>query len=288
MSQAGIGTFRAPRATNHHLTGTDASGEHPRSGGTVIRRIFIPLIATLGLLVALAGPAGAHVTVSSDNATQGGYATVTFRVPNEESDAATVGIKVQLPVDHPIANVSVQPKPGWTYKVTTSKLEKPITVHGSQVTEAVSEIEWTGGKIEPGEFDQFLIQAGPLPTDTDSLTFKTIQTYRDASGKTSEAAWIQEPTAADSDPDHPAPVLALLPAKGAGASATTIAGGTSDTGAGSASGPSVTATAKAPDSAKGLATTALVVAIVGLLAGLVALGPAAGRRRTSDDGGAPR
>lgn len=204
------------------------------------RRLAAPLIAALGLLVVLALPAAAHVTVSSDNATQGGYATITIRVPNEESDADTVGLKIQLPTDHPIANVSVQPKPGWTFKATTKKLDTPIkTGHGS-LDEAVTEIEWTGGKIAPGEFDQFLIQAGPLPTDTDSLTFKAIQTYSDSAGKTSEVAWIEQAQPGEAEPTHPAPVLKLASASGDDAHGTST--DDDSTHAGSDAEPSVTAT----------------------------------------------
>jgi uncharacterized protein len=209
----------------------------------MIHRLAAPLIAAFGVLVVLALPAAAHVTVSSDNATRGGYATITIRVPNEESDADTVGVKIQLPTDHPIANVSVQPKPGWTFKTTTKKLENPIRTDDGSIDEAVSEIEWTGGRIAPGEFDQFLIQAGPLPTDTDALTFKAIQTYRDSAGKTSEVAWIEQSGPGQAEPEHPAPVLKLTSAS-AGDSGTDAAAATSQT----APGPSVTAADGAPSS----------------------------------------
>lgn len=175
----------------------------------MIRRLAIFVIAALGLATLVAAPAGAHVTVDADDATPGGYAVVTFRVPNETSDATTVGLRIQLPVDHPIANVALQPKPGWTAETTVETLDEPIDTGHGTVTEAVTEIEWTGGEIAPGEFDQFLIQAGPLPTGTESLTFKAIQTYRDSTGETSEVAWIEEPVSPDDQPEHPAPVLAL-------------------------------------------------------------------------------
>lgn len=178
----------------------------------MFRRLTVLFLAAAGLLAVVALPASAHVTVTSDGATKGGFSVITFRVPNEETDAATVALKVQLPVDHPIAFVSVQPKPGWTVTSTTTKLAKPLQAHGQDITEAVTEVEWTGGKIEPGQFDQFSIQAGPLPTDTDSLTFKAIQTYRDAAGKTQDVAWIQESVPGEAEPDHPAPVLQLASA----------------------------------------------------------------------------
>ncbi len=121
-------------------------------------------VAALG--VWSAGAASAHVTVNAVGATQGGYTVLTFRVPTESATASTTKLKVQLPTDHPIASVSVQPHAGWSYKVTTSKLATPITTDDGQLTEAVSEIDWAADSdaaIKPGEFDQFNVSAGPLP-----------------------------------------------------------------------------------------------------------------------------
>ena len=138
------------------------------------RRVVISLVVALGALVLAAVPAAAHVKVDPSDATQGSYTVLTFRVPNEEPDADTVGLRLQLPVDHPLASVSVQPKPGWKYEVKRSKLAKPLQSDDGSVEEADSEIDWTGGKIGPGEFDTFSISVGPLPTDTDQLVFKII------------------------------------------------------------------------------------------------------------------
>ncbi len=68
---------------------------------------------------------------------------------------------------------------------------------------------WTAdsaaAQIKPGEFQEFPVSLGPLPTDTDKLVFKAVQTYSD----NSEVSWIQEPGA-----EHPAPVLSLTPKDG--------------------------------------------------------------------------
>ena len=65
-------------------------------------------------LVGLAGAASAHVTVNPGSAEQGGFTKVAFRVPNERDDAGTTKVQVDLPMDHPIAFVSVRPVPGWS------------------------------------------------------------------------------------------------------------------------------------------------------------------------------
>src|SRR5215470_8995676 len=222
-----------------------------------IRRLTVTGLLT-GALLALAAPALAHVSVSSPDATQGGSGTITFRVPDESESAATTKVTVQIPVDQGIAAVSVLPVPGWTHKETTTKLATPVTTDdGDQVTEAVSTVEWTAATaaagIEPGEYGEFSVTAAPLPK-AESITFKVLQTYRD--GK--QVAWIEE-SVNGAEAAHPAPVL-TLPAAGAGGSAP-------------AGAPSPAAGA-APAGSDGTATAALVLGILGLLAGLAGLGVA--------------
>ncbi len=175
-------------------------------------RTFLAAAAGIAVLV-VAAPASAHVTVTSPGARQGGYATLTFTVPTESDTAATTGLTVQLPTDTPIASVTVQPKPGWTWRATRTKLGTPVTTDDGQVTEAISRIDWsaTGGGIRPGEFDQFVLSAGPLPK-VDSLTFKVLQTYSDGT----VTRWIETPApGSDAQPEHPAPSLVLTATSGA-------------------------------------------------------------------------
>jgi uncharacterized protein YcnI len=167
------------------------------------------VLAGVGTLV-LAGVASAHVTVTSPGATQGGGdQEITFRVPVEK-DANTIGLKLSLPTDTPIASVDVEPVAGWTHTEKTVKLAKPIVTDDGDITEAVSEIDWTaqpGQGLVPGEFGAFTIIAGQLP-ETPSLTFKAIQIYSDGT----QVAWTQtEAPGSTADLDNPAPVLPLAP-----------------------------------------------------------------------------
>ena len=163
------------------------------------------------LTLALAVPASAHVTVNPNTAVQGGYAKVTFRVPNESDTANTTKVEVNLPADAPFASVSLKPVAGWTMAPVRSKLAKPIEAHGTQITEAVSKITWTatGDGLLPGEFDLFTISAGPLPTKPNKLTFKAVQTY--SNGEV--VSWIQQTVKGAPEPEHPAPTLTLTAAK---------------------------------------------------------------------------
>jgi uncharacterized protein YcnI len=171
-------------------------------------RKFAAVVAGATIAVAgLAGPALAHVTVNPRTAEQGSYAKVAFRVPNERDNAGTTKLQVDLPMDHPLSSVSVRPLPGWDVKVEKSKLDKPIQAHGGELTEAVSRITWSGGKIQPGQFQEFDVSMGPLPTGTDKMLFKAVQTY--SNGEV--VRWDQEPAAGGEEPEHPAPVLTLTP-----------------------------------------------------------------------------
>ncbi len=207
-----------------------------------------------------AGTASAHVTVSSPSASQGGYAVLIFQVPTESDTASTTEFKLQLPADQPLASVSVQPHTGWSYTVTNAKLASPISSDDGSVTEAVSVIDWKADSaataIKPGQFDQFLVSAGPLPK-APTMTFKAIQTYSD--GKV--VSWIEQAApGSNTEPDHPAPTLKLA------------AAGTSSTA--SASGPAATVTSVAgttSDSGGTKATVGLVLGIIGTLLGALAL-----------------
>jgi uncharacterized protein YcnI len=163
---------------------------------------------TAFMIVALALPAAAHVTINPNTAVPGGYDAFDVRVPNEETNADTTQVQLHLPTDHPIASVSVQPTPGWTIQVTKGTLPKPIKTDDGEVTTAVTQITWSGGKITPGQFQQFTISLGPLPTDTATLYFKALQTYTDKAGKTNVVRWIDMPSNG-AEPEHPAPSIAL-------------------------------------------------------------------------------
>ncbi|TXL92206.1 YcnI family protein [Streptomyces sp. IB2014 016-6] len=239
-------------------------------------------------VVLLAGPALAHVGVQPvGEAAKGGYATVNFKVPNERDDASTVKLEVNFPTEHPLASVSPQAVPGWKIAVTKSKLDKPIEMHGKQITEAVSKVTWTAtgdSKVAPGYFQQFPLSIGQLPEDADQLVFKTLQTYDNKE----VVRWIDAPTEG-AEPESPAPVLALTAAAEDGHGA--AAGAEDDDAKGGADHASdesdgedgATKNAASSDSSDG---TARALGIVGIVVGAagVAFGVLAGRRRTSSTG----
>ncbi|GAA4544724.1 YcnI family protein [Pseudonocardia xishanensis] len=178
-----------------------------------LRRSAAVAAVAAGLLLAGAAPAFAHVTAQPGTAEQGGYTVVNFRVPNESATAGTVKLQVNLPVDHPITSARTTPQPGWTAEVVKGTLPAPVEVNGAQVTEAVTAVTWTaqpGTRIGPGQFIDFPLSVGPLPTDTDQLVLPTVQTYDD--GRV--VAWDQPTVAGAEEPEHPAPTVTLTAAAG--------------------------------------------------------------------------
>ena len=165
-------------------------------------------IVTAAAIVAgsltVAAPAWAHVSIQPPTAEAGGFATFAVQVPNERA-ASTTSVQVVFPADQAIPYVSVEPTPGWTASVEKRTLAEPIEAEGSKITEVVSSITWTGGAIGEGQFQQFLISAGPLPTGVDALEFKAIQTY--ANGEV--VRWIEPTPASGEEPEFPAPTLEL-------------------------------------------------------------------------------
>jgi periplasmic copper chaperone A len=166
-------------------------------------------------VLALAGTASAHVTITPGSVPQGSTAELTFRVPNEESAAATVELQVKVPTAHPIAQFLVKPVPGWTITVQTVALAKPVVTDDGSFATAVSEVTWAGGKILPGQYQDFSVSADPLPSGVGQLVFKAVQTYSNGD----VVRWIDLPQAGQPAPEHPAPVLTLTPA-GTGAGTT--------------------------------------------------------------------
>lgn len=222
-------------------------------------------------VVVLSSPAFAHVSVSPEGtAAKGGYAVIDFKVPNERDNASTTKLEVNFPTDHPLASVMAQPKAGWDVKVTKSKLDKPLELHGEQISEAVTKVTWTatGDGIEPGYFEKFPLSVGALPEDADELVFKAIQTYSNKD----VVRWIEEQKEGEEEPETPAPVLTLSAA----------AEDDHHSSAEEASDETEAAAATTAAPADSSDTTARVLGVVGIVVGAlgVGYGVLAGRRRS--------
>jgi uncharacterized protein YcnI len=207
-------------------------------------------VAALGLTTA----AGAHVTVRPGSVPAGSKdVELAFRVPDERDNASTVGLQVFFPTDLPVLGVNVLPVPGWSWRVETAHLPTPVQTDDGPVSQVVRDVAWsaTAGGIGPGQYGEFTVLAGAVPSRAGRVAFKALQTY--SSGEV--VRWIEVPSSHDPSPSMPAPVLTLTP----GTSSVPV--GASSSGAGT-------------DDA--LSIAALVVAVVAL--GGVAVGLRRSRR----------
>jgi len=217
----------------------------------ITRTAIVGAAATAGLVL-FAVPALAHITVTPSSAQAGSTAVLTFHVPNEESKADTVKVDVQIPADHPIAQLLAEPVPGWTISIKTVTLAKPLVTDDGSFSQAVSEVIWSGGQIAPGQFQSFELSADPLPQGVSSLAFKAIQTYSNGD----VVRWIDLAQPGQPEPDHPAPVLTLT----TGAATAAPAG---------AAPPAATASSGSDGTARGIAVGGVVIGLIGLAFGVL-------------------
>src|SRR3954467_13859099 len=114
------------------------------------------------LMLATSGVAWAHVTVSPKEVPVDSYQVLTVRAPTEK-DIPTTEIRVEVPEG--FTAVGVRPGPGW---------ESAFEEDGG----AIRAITWSGGEIQPQEFQEFAIQT-KTPEETGEYPWKAFQTYED-------------------------------------------------------------------------------------------------------------
>jgi uncharacterized protein YcnI len=171
-----------------------------------IHRVATVVVAVSVTLFVTALPASAHVSVSSPDATPGGFGKLVFRVPTESEKASTTKVAVDLPKATPFAFVSTKPLPGWQVVTTERKLDKPVKAEGFTLTKAVGTVTWTaapGQGLGPGQFDEFELSVGPFPKKPGTLVMPATQTYSDGQ----VVRWDQPTPASGEEPEHPAPTL---------------------------------------------------------------------------------
>lgn len=219
-------------------------------------KITAGLIAVVAALV-ITQVAAAHVTLNPREWEAGGFARFAVRVPNERENADTTEITVRFPQS--IISASFQPIPGWERSIEMEPLDEPIEEEGEQITEHIASVTWTGGRIRPGEFEEFGVSFRVPETPGEDLVFPSIQTY--SNGEV--VRWVGDP-----ESESPAPIVSVTePAEEEEA-----AGGvTGETTAAGEDGAAAAPTSSSDDDGNGLAIVALILGIAGLAAGLGAL-----------------
>ncbi|GHJ41300.1 DUF1775 domain-containing protein [Streptomyces sp. TS71-3] len=155
-----------------------------RARQAAARRLPLAAGAAAIALLLSAGPALAHVEVTSDKQQAGAEnATISFDAEAESDSAGITGLRVVLPEGVAPADVTYGEGPaGWKFKAT----DDGYTVGGPAV--------------KVGESAKYSVVVKQLP-DAGDLAFKTLQTYGD--GHTDR--WIE----LDENSEHPAPHLKL-------------------------------------------------------------------------------
>jgi uncharacterized protein YcnI len=217
-----------------------------------------PIVVAIVALLVAPSVAAAHVTLQPPEWEAGGFARFVVRVPNERDNAATTEVTVRFPEQ--VIEARVQPIAGWEYEVEMAQLDQPIEEWGEEpITEKIDTVTWRGGRIEPGEFQEFgLSFQMPEESPGTKIAFPSIQVYDN--GET--VRWI-----GPEESDEPAPLVEVLeaPAEGEEAAATPAAtpapADAADSGA----------AADEEGGSDTLSIIALIVGAIGLILGLVAL-----------------
>jgi len=147
----------------------------------------------------------AHVTLERNQAPVGASYKAVFRVPHGCDGSPTTAIRVRIPDG--VIDVKPMPKPGWTLNLVNGKYAKPHTLLRTEVSEGVTEVDWTGGNLPDDYYDEFVLQAF-LASDLQpgqTIYFRVVQECEKGIHR-----WIEIPTEG-SDLPEPAPGLKLLP-----------------------------------------------------------------------------
>lgn len=250
-----------------------STSSKPRLARRLTARLGLGAAVGLAAVIIAASSASAHIKIDGDGtATVGTTSAITFRVPTESDTATTVGVTVTFPEDTPFSSVQPLYKPGWNVKVTTADLPKAVTDStGKQITNYVKSVTWTAtaGGIPSELYDTFTVRAGAVP-NAKSIALPALQTYSDGS----TVNW-NEASTGSTEPEHPAPVLQLLPAASASPAP--------------ADQPSATASSDTASDMKGMdmsdsstpswpGITGLIAGVIGLILGGIALARTARKR----------
>lgn len=165
-----------------------------------------------GVFTAVAAiEAHAHATLEVQEAPVDSNYKAVVRVSHGCDGKATHRVRIQIPEG--VISVKPMPKAGWTLEKVRGPYEKSYVYYGSEVSEGVKEIIWSGGNLLDDEYDEFVFR-GRLSADLpvgDMFYFPTVQECEGAVER-----WIEIPAEGQDrdDLEGPAPGIKLLPAAG--------------------------------------------------------------------------
>jgi uncharacterized protein YcnI len=161
------------------------------------RKLFL-LAGVASFALVVPAVAQAHVSLHPNAIPAGSFVTTDIRVPSEEQHASTTRIAVKLPEG--VLSALGAPPAGWRFSAKTKKLAKPIKTDDGLVTAETTEVDYTGGMIRPGDFENFPLTLS-IPASAkagDVLAFPTVQSYSNGTA----VRWIGDATS-----EQPAPTV---------------------------------------------------------------------------------
>ncbi len=172
-----------------------------------MNRLISSAAVAATFLSCLPSPAFAHMTLEHKEANIGSSYMAVLNVPHGCGDAATTALRVQIPEG--FHSVKPMPHAGWELKTVTGTYAHTYKNHGSEVTEGVVEVSWSGGHLPDAHFDQFTLRGTFADTfsDGDIVYFPAVQECENGES----LIWVA--TADDSEGD-PAPQVTLRTAAG--------------------------------------------------------------------------
>lgn len=150
----------------------------------------------------LARPAVAHVTLEQPQAAAGSTYKAVLRVGHGCDGKPTDALRVKIPDG--FYDAKPMPKPGWQLKTATGAYARPFDNHGTRMTHGLREIVWSGGALQDGWYDEFVLRGtvGPELVPGAAIYFPVVQDCGKA-----RASWINV-TGAEGVAD-PAPALTV-------------------------------------------------------------------------------
>ena len=128
----------------------------------MFRQFVIGAVGAVACLSAASIPTSAHVTLERQEAPVGSSYKAVLRVPHGCNGSPTTAIRVRVPAG--LIAVKPMPKPGWQLNTVSSKYPKTYMLRGASVSEGVTEISWSGGKLLDEHYDEFVF-AGTIAAE---------------------------------------------------------------------------------------------------------------------------
>ena len=237
-------------------------------------RTTLAATATLaaGALLAVAVPhsASAHIGLAPTSTAAGSSTVLTFALSHGCDGSATTAIAIDIPES--ITSVTPTVNPGWEVAKVPVPLDTPLDDgHGNSITTRVGQVVYTAtAPLADGLRDTFALSL-TLPEDAagTTLAFPVLQTC-----KAGSTVWDQVAKDGESEPEHPAPSVAVTAAV-----TTDSHGAGTDHGVGGDD-PEA-ATADDPAATGSGDVLARVLGVGGLVVGAVGVALAAASRRKS-------